>query len=480
MSSIISTRWIDWKKYSFKEAVLNSQPLDKWLFVFEYFPSFSKTELEKLVFLSYQDLAKKVIWSLPTWIPEDELWKIIDWAYWKQWDNEDITPIFQIWENQYTLELYHWPTQAFKDVALQFLPRVLSYFREEWKIFRALWASSGDTISAAHFWVWDVEWLQSFFLLPAKWPSRIQKLQATAHWFNNATTILIKWSFDDWQKVIKTILTDPKYKKFKEDNNFITFNSINIARITAQIVYYFKAYLELVKLWAIKIWDEVNFSVPSWNFWDALAWVYAKNMWLPIAKINVATNENDVLHRFLETWIYMPWGQLKMTRAPSQDITVASNFERMLFETIRDPHRVSQLMNDLQKNWYFKVSDEELKELRKRLTSSRANDVEIDKAIIKIYNDCWKVIDPHSATWTHWWLLVFWENPKIPTICLETAGDIKFEPLEWIPRSENWYRQVLENLEKNEEDYLTCEADEESIVATLTKAVEEVNSRTQK
>lgn len=475
----ISTRWAN--KCSLETAIKTSQPIDWGLFVPEKWPSFSSDKINSMSSLSYQDLAKMVLWKFDFWIPSNELNAIIDSAYWSQWESKDITPLVPMWNNNFLLELYRWPTLAFKDVALQFFPRLLQNQQySNWKTLRAVWASSGDTISAAHYWVWWMKNMQSIFVLPEYWPSHIQRLQSTANWFNNVMTILLEnWTFDDGQAAVKQIMSTDKYREYKETNGIISFNSINIARILAQIVYYFKAYWSLINQWIINNWDEVNFSVPSWNFGDSLAWYYAKEMWLPIASINVATNKNNILHHFLTTGEYHPSSRSKISLAPSQDITVASNFERMLFAKIKDPERIQQLMQDLKKQWYFKVTDQELG-LFNDLKSSTASDNEIVWTIMKIYNEARLYIDWHTATWVKWAFDVFSRYPSIPTICLATADQVKFKD-ELTQRGvaiDETRREAktLELLERDERLISCSENNPEEIINKIQNAIRILNN----
>lgn len=473
--SLISTRGVDDRRVSLRDAILTSQPADKGLYVFGELPHIDATELEGMEDFSYHHLAKEVLGRFDFGLPEGVLDTVIESAYGEQWDHTDITPVSELGENTYLLELYWGPTQAFKDIALQLLPRILSAYRQPGQMLRALGASSGDTISAAHFGVGGVQGLQSCFLLPYIGPSEIQKLQATAHGFHNAITILINGSFDEGQRIIKELLTHPKYAALKDENNFTSFNSINIARILAQIVYYFYAYLELVRKGAIRSGNPVNFSVPSGNFGDALAGVYARKMGLPIEKINVATNANDVLHRFLQTGRYEPGANLTRTLAPSQDITVASNFERMIFEIVQDPVRIVALMRDLQEQGYFQVSTDELRECQKVLASSTTTDAEIEGTIIGTYRQTMRIIDPHTATGVHGSWAAFGRNPTTPTIHLATADHIKFDQPPGVPRDEVRYRRVIEPLMGNPEVFLRSDANEPSVVQAVMEATDMMN-----
>lgn len=474
---LISTRGTGRENVSLKNAILKSQPADRGLYVFSEFPKLEPSEFQKLRNLSYPKLAKVILGKFDFGLSSEEFNQIIDSAYGNQWDTDEIIPVTKLGANEYLLELYHGPTQAFKDVALQFLPRILSAYRQPNEILRALGVSSGDTISAAHFGIGNVDGLQSYFLLPKNGPSEIQRLQAIAHGFKNVITILIEGSFDDGQKAIKEILTNSKYAEMKKANNFISLNSINIARILAQIVYYFHAYLDLTKKRVIENGDLINFSIPSGNFGDALAGVYAHKMGLPMNKINVATNTNDVLHKFLQTGKYTPGSELIQTLAPSQDIIVASNFERMIFEIVQDSQRVITLMNNLNQKGYFEVTLGELKQFKKILESSSTNDQEINQIISDVYQRTKQVIDPHTATGVHGGGVVFGRNPQTPTVYLATAEHIKFDQPTGVLRNEERYNAVVGPLRKNTEDYLVSRADEASVVNAVREAVYKVNKR---
>lgn len=474
---LISTRGTAGTSVSLKEAILKSQPADKGLFTFAEFPRVSAEELQAFAGLPYPELAIAIFSKFDFGLDQAQFEAIIRSAYGSQWDTAGIVPLTDLGPNQKLLELFHGPTQAFKDIALQFLPRILAAYRQPGETLRALGASSGDTISAAHFGVGDVEGLQSIFLLPAKGPSEIQNMQAKQHGFPNAITILIDGNFDDGQRVIKEILTNPQHAGWKQEQNFTSFNSINIARILAQVVYYFSAYLDAIRQGIITNGEPLNFSVPSGNFGDALAGVYAQKMGLPIGQINMATNANDVLHRFLTTGKYLPGKNLIQTLAPSQDITVASNFERMVFEVMQDPVRVSQLMGDLNTQGYFEVNPDELTKFRELLTSSTTNDAEITGTIIETYKKTGKVIDPHTATGVHGGKQVFGDNPDIPTVYLATADHIKFDQPAGVPRDEVRYEQVVSKLRDNPPDFLTSAADEASVVKAVQQAVAILNER---
>ena len=390
------------EQISLRQAIITSQPLSGGLWCPTYFPQVSHDELASFSGKRYQDIAKSILgrWNFGVW--ENELDQIIESAYGKQWHHDDITPVKHISGNLYSLHLGYGPTFAFKNIALEFLPRLLSVLTE-WKIVHVLWASSGDTINAAHSGVKGTN-IRSLFMLPALWPSVVQRLQAIHGIVDNpnAFTLLAEVPFDPLQDIVKRI-NSPEYREFKARYNITSFNSINIARILAQTVYYFRAYAKLFELWAIQIGEKISFSVPSGNFWNALAWYYAMKMWLPIERINIATNENDMLHVFFETGRYAPPKRegkdfVQVTNAPSMDIAKSSNFERMLYDMVDgDGEKVKGWYTELVKNGYFEVDSTTLEKIRSLFTSSSSTDSERLDAIRKFWSEYHHGIDPHTA-----------------------------------------------------------------------------------
>lgn len=420
-------------KTTLSEAIQTSQPLSGWLWCLTDFPVLSLYDINNLVWKSYQEVAYDILYRLDFWVTNDELKAIINAAYWPQWHRNEITPVKQIWDtNLFSLHLWYWPTFAFKNIALEFLPRLLSVLAK-WKTINVLWASSWDTINAAHSWV---KWtnIRSIFMLPSTWPSKVQRLQAVNGIVNNpnAITLLAEVPFDPLQDIVKKV-NSVEYKEFKEKYNITSFNSINIARILAQVVYYFRAYSELLKMWKIVNWDKVIFSVPSGNFWDALAGYYAKKMWLPIEKILIATNENDMLDKFFKTWVYQPpkkdWKDfVQVTNAPSMDIAKSSNFERMLFDMYnKDDVIIKWFYDNLSKNWYFQIDKETLSKIQKTFISSSSTDIDRLDLIEDFWNKYNHWIDPHTAA-----SVVPWDKnehnlkSETPVIFLETSHVAQF------------------------------------------------------
>ena len=475
---------------SWDNAILSSQPLSWWLWSRVDFPQIDSNDLEKYVWSSYQELAFFILSKFDFWT-SDEILKneVIKEAYWNQWHRDEITPVKQIWNtNLHSLHLWYWPTLAFKNIALEFLPRLISQLTR-WKIINVLWASSWDTINAAHSWV---KWtnINSIFMLPSEWPSYVQRLQAI-NWISdnpNALTLLADKPFDPLQDIVKKI-NSPEFIDFKNENNITSFNSINIARILAQVVYYFRAYTELLNSNNIESWDEIIFSVPSWNFWDALAWYYAKKMWLPIDKILVATNENDMLDKFFKTWIYEPpkkeWKDfVQVTNAPSMDIVKSSNFERMLFDACWfDSNRIKSFYEELEKNWKFQVDKEILSKINETFISSTST----DKERLNVISYFWEIFehwfDPHTAAAIVPW--VKWEYDLLSgqqVVFLETSHVAQFWPelkekwiiVQWMDEFDETIK-IMEDLNPVEwRDYLNVTWEFDSTFPVIQKAINEI------
>lgn len=481
------------RKSSLQNGIITSQPITWGLWTPEYwFLSEQEVDIKYLDLMakfSYQDVAHAVLSRFGWGISDTKLREIIDEAYWDQWHNKDITPVKQLGENLFSLHLGYGPTFAFKNIALEFLPRLLQAITNN-RLANVLWASSGDTVNASHHGVMGTN-IFSTFLLPESWPSEVQILQALNGIVENpnAFTILAKAPFDPLQEAIKKI-NSAEFADFKAEHNITSFNSINIARILAQVVYYFRAYTQLIKLWKIRAGDPVNFSVPSGNFWDALAGLYAREMGLPIAKINVATNENDMLHRFFQTGIYEPPKRdekdyVQVTNAPSQDIAKSSNFERTLFwATGWDYQRISKWFEQLKTEGKFQVDDEILAKLREIFTSSTSTDAERLDVIKAMANDYKHGIDPHTATWVAPILRGDF-GQGIPTIFLETSHVAQFGAelgekwiiVPWMDEFDDTLNALRVKKPVEGEHFLRSDGSFEDILAKVKQTLEIVNSR---
>lgn len=464
-------------------AIKQSQPESGGLFTPHAadLPQISDAELRAMVGVPYQTVAEIVFSKFDLGLDTDALKNLIKDAYGPQWHRPEITPVSTISKEQqlYLLELGHGPTFAFKNVALEFLARYLARTTTE-KVLRACGASSGDTINAANYSVAGSSNLRSIFLLPREGPSTVQRLQALQHGIPNALTILIDGDFDDAQSAIKRF-NSPDYADWKKSNSVISFNSIQILRVIAQVVYYFRAYAELVQMNAIQQGDQIDFSVPSGNFGDILAGEFASRMGLPVRKLNIATNANDILHRFLVSGTYQPIqnpdgtrARAKITLAPSQDITISSNFERALY--LANGENAAQIrtwMESLKTQGSFTADDATMVNLRKIYTSSVADDTAIIATRTWAYDTHGLIVDPHTATGIHPYIS---KKAEVPTVCLSTSHPLQFSDIPGAPNSTE-YATDLDKLKTNPIEHLSCTAEESSIFATICAAIKLLDER---
>lgn len=403
---------------SFEEVVLTGVASDGGLYVPEELPVFSQEKIRSMVGMSYQELAFEVMYPfVQTDIDTVTLRKLIADAY-HSFRHPEITPLVKLNEQEYVLELFHGPTLAFKDIALQFLGRLFDHVLHKTKQHvTVIGATSGDTGSAAIEGCKDSEYINMFILHPKGRISDIQRLQMTTILADNVFNIAVESDFDFCQTTIKELFNDQQFLKGK--TQFVAINSINWCRIMAQIVYYFYASFRLGGP------DKaVSFSVPTGNFGDIYAGFLAKQMGLPIHKLIIATNENDILHRFLSANDYSR-GQLKATLSPSMDIQVSSNFERLLFDLYdHDGNAVFKAMEAF-KQGKLTVGDKELQTARKTFLSHRTSDDETCAMIRQVYDESGMVIDPHTATAVCAARAHSPEN-HVPMVILATAHPVKF------------------------------------------------------
>lgn len=396
------------KGLSFIDAFLMGLADDGGLIVPEYVP---KVELDRLESLSYKDLAFEIFKLFIDDIPEDDLKKLVEKSY-STFDTEEITPVVKK-DGVFILELFHGPTFAFKDVALQFLGNLFEYvLNKKGSYVNVLGATSGDTGSAAIYGLKGKKNINIFILHPYGKVSRIQELQMTTVEDKNVFNIAIKGTFDDCQAIVKAIFND---LDFKEKYKLGAVNSINWARILAQIVYYFYAYFKVKP-------KKLYFSVPTGNFGDIFAGYMAKMMGLPIEKLILATNSNDILYRFVNYGDYSV-GEVVKTLSPSMDIQVASNFERYLYYLFdEDTKKVESLMEEFATNRKLKFDDDILKKVQSDFSSFRVSVEDTLNTIKKFYEETEYIIDPHTAAGVY----AAWQSGYDDVICLATAHPAKF------------------------------------------------------
>jgi len=375
-------------KLSFKDIFFRGLAPDGGLFLPHEIKKYNESELKNLSSLSYVDLATEIIFNYCKGdIDRDQLKTLVEKAY-NNFNTREVVELKKV-GNINILELYHGPTLAFKDIAMQVLGNMYDHLRApDDKPVNIIVATSGDTGAAAISALNDRKNIKVFILHPHNKISNIQRKIMTTIGSKNIFNIAIEGSFDDCQKIIKDMFNA---NEFREKINMSGVNSINWARIICQIVYYFYAVFKLGK-------PNVSFSVPTGNFGDVYAGYMAKKMGLPIDKLIVATNENDILKRVINTGEYKP-SKVKPSLSPSMDIQVSSNFERLLFDIVgQDDKKVTLLMKDLSTKGFFKLDEKEVKDIQKIFCAQKVDDAETLSIIKNLYLDTKFVLDPHTAT----------------------------------------------------------------------------------
>ncbi|MBP1870539.1 Threonine synthase [Ensifer adhaerens] len=416
MVKYISTRG-EAAPLGFCDALLAGLARDGGLYLPKEWPTLSKKEIRALRGKSYQDIAFAVLEPfIHGEIPSAKFREMIDEAY-ATFRHPAIAPLVQTGPNAFVMELFHGSTLAFKDVAMQLLARLMDYvLAERGERATIVGATSGDTGGAAIDAFAGRERTDIFILFPHGKVSPVQQRQMTTSKAGNVHAIAVKGNFDDCQDLVKGMFNDVA---FRDRVKLSGVNSINWARIMAQIVYYFTT--------AIALGGpdrKISFTVPTGNFGDIFAGYVAKRMGLPIDKLVVATNENDILARTLKTGRYEMRG-VRATTSPSMDIQISSNFERLLFEANdRDPAEVRSAMDSLKQSGSFAIREKALKAIRKEFRAGRASEKEVAKTIAKTLEETGYLLDPHSAIGV--FVAAKHEKASAPMVTLATAHPAKF------------------------------------------------------
>jgi len=402
---------------NFEQVLLTGLASDGGLYVPETYPKFSAEEIASWSGLSYSEVAIKVISPFVAGcIPQAELDSIIRDTY-KTFRHPAITPLVQLDSNEWVLELFHGPTLAFKDVALQLLGRLLDAVlakRKERVVIMG--ATSGDTGSAAIEGCRRCENIDIFILHPHQRVSDVQRKQMTTVLAPNIHNIAVQGNFDDCQQMVKDSFAD---QAFLNGKPLVAVNSINWARIMAQVVYYFYAAVQLGAPHRA-----MQFSVPTGNFGDIFAGYVAKRMGLPIAQLIIATNRNDILHRFM-SGNRLEKTELAHTLSPSMDIMISSNFERMLFELHdRDGAAIATLMESF-KHGAVSIDATRFAKARELFASLAVDDAQTCKTIAQVLEDSEYLLDPHSAIGVEA-ARQCRASKDLPVITLATAHPAKF------------------------------------------------------
>ena len=377
------------KTFKFKEVFIKGLADDGGLFIPQTLNKYSKDEINSFKNLSYIDLAKKIIFPfIGDFMNENELSKIIEKSY-SVFREKNVVKLIKVGDRS-ILELFHGPTLAFKDVAMQLLGNFYEYYlKNENEKINIVVATSGDTGAAAIDAIKGKENVNIFVLHPHNRVSSVQRKLMTTGKDKNVFNIAIEGNFDDCQNLVKAMFAD---KDFSNNIKMSGVNSINWARIIAQSVYYFYSYclVEDNK-------QTINFSVPTGNFGDIYAGYLAKKMGLPINKLIVATNQNDILHRAISMGSYEV-ENVNETISPSMDIQIASNFERLIYDLNgKDDLKTINAMKDIKDKKKYTLDKEKLDQIKIDFASSRMSENEILETIKLVYKKFDLVLDPHSA-----------------------------------------------------------------------------------
>ena len=441
----ISTR--DNKKtYNFIETFLNGLALDGGLYIPKKIPRLSNATLNRLSKLNYNDLAYEIIKIYTgNTFSNKELKKIIKISY-KKFNSNNVVKFSRV-KKFNLVELYHGPTLAFKDIAMQVIGNMYEVILSKSKNrVNLITATSGDTGAAAIDAVKNKKNLRIFVLHPKGKVSVVQRKLMTTVNSKNVFNIAVKGSFDDCQLLVKSMFND---LNFRRSINMSGVNSINWARIVVQVVYYFYSHFRL---------SEKNkksvFSVPTGNFGDIYAGYIASKMGLPISKLIIATNENDLLYKFLRNGIYRP-SKVKFSISPSMDIQVASNFERLISSYYNNnSKKISALMKQLSSKGFYKIDKNTLRKIQNIFYSKSINADNTKKTIKMVYKYNNKILDPHSSVgFTALEDYYLNHSKKSENLfCLETAHPAKFSETIYkiLRRNPNIPSMISKNLKKKE------------------------------
>lgn len=401
----ISTRG-NGEHISAAEAIIKGIADDGGLFVPTDIPQVDKKFIEELAELSYCERANRILSLFLTDFSHDEIAGCVKRAYQSNnFDDEQIAPL-KIFSDISVSELWHGPTSAFKDMALQLLPQLMSTSLKklgETDEVLILVATSGDTGKAALEGFKNVPQIKIMVFYPDNGVSKIQRLQMVTQAGENVSVVAVKGNFDDAQTGVKNIFGDEAFnhKLNASGTKLSSANSINWGRLVPQIVYYFSAYADLLKTKKITSGDTINFTVPTGNFGNILAGFYAKLMGLPVGRLVCASNKNNVLTDFLETGKYNREREFFKTITPSMDILISSNLERLLYHLSKDANAVADWMKSLREDGHYDVGETMLKKIQETFWADWADDDKTSATIKKVYEDRKYILDPHTAVaWT--------------------------------------------------------------------------------
>ncbi len=391
-------------KVTASKAIADGISPDGGLYIPESIPQLSADEIKALCGVNYKERAKKVLGLYLTDFTKEELDYCVEGAYKDgKFDSEFVAPVVNVHDNVNILELFRGPTCAFKDMALQILPYLLTVSAKKNlkdKEIVILVATSGDTGKAALEGFKDVEGTRILVFYPNDGVSPMQKLQMTTQEGGNVGVCAIYGNFDDCQTGVKNIFTNKEILHRFEQNNlvFSSANSINWGRLAPQIVYYVSAYCDMINNGSIEYGDKINIVVPTGNFGNILAAYFAKEMGLPVNKLICASNANKVLTDFIETGVYDRNRDFFTTVSPSMDILISSNLERLLYILCgRDSEVINDWFTQLKENGRYEVSDDVKAQIQSLFVAGCCDDVKTKETISRVYEDYGYLADTHTA-----------------------------------------------------------------------------------
>ena len=415
------------------QAILRGLAPDGGLYVPAVFPQMTLADIAALTKLDYRARALTILRGYLDDFNAQELADAIASAYEAaKFDDAAIAPTKKLDSNTHVLELFHGPTLAFKDMALQLLPHLTTLSAKkngENREVAILVATSGDTGKAALEGFKDVPGTSCTVFYPTDGVSDVQKLQMTTTGGENTHVIALNGNFDDAQSGVKALFSSADFHQQVNARGKVlsSANSITFGRLVPQIVYYFSAYADLLNAGAIALGDEVNFVVPTGNFGNILAGYYARSMGLPVKKLICASNANNVLTDFIRTGVYDKRRPLLKTTSPSMDILVSSNLERLLYLLSGDTALVSGLMNSLNREGVYTVPGELLATIQKKFWAAYCDDAKAQEIMGRVYRDWGYLCDPHTASgWAAAEEYVSQTGDNRPMVVLSTASPYKF------------------------------------------------------
>ncbi len=414
------------------ETIVQGISSEGGLLVPDSFPAIDSAEIAAYSEKSYQEIANAIFSRyLSDCFSQEDIGNIVSTAYGSQFDAKEIAPVVNI-GGYHVLELWHGPTSAFKDMALQALPTLLTKATRkigEKREILVLVATSGDTGKAALEGFADIPKTKIGVYYPRDGVSKVQKLQMTTQEGKNVFVMGVNGNFDDAQTGVKRIFSDAGLReKLGGSVRLSSANSINFGRLLPQVAYYFYAYSRMARSGAVEVGDKLNFCVPTGNFGNILAGYYAKRMGLPINRLICASNRNNILTDFFTTGVYDANREFHTTASPSMDILISSNLERMLFEACgRDVHEVQKCMEALKGHNRYEVGEAMKKGLSELYSAGWCSEPETRATIAETFKERGYLLDPHTAVAVK----VYGDYRRdsgdaTPTVVVSTASPFKF------------------------------------------------------